>query len=501
MRSTNFVIGAWFKMTDLPPGNAVNVRVVCADVDGTVLATDLLYESLLIALKRRPWILILIPFWLFRGVAFLKARLAEQATSIRYDHLPVREEVLSYLKQERDRGCRIVLASASHHTLVAGVARRIGSVDSIVASEEDRNCKGAAKAKAILEHLGSEPWSYIGDSSADFAVWDKAQARVCVASSTSFSKRFRAAFPDGDVIQVAGARPASWLRGMRVHQWLKNLLVFLPVALAHKWFDLAAVTNSALAALAFSFCASGVYVLNDLLDLDSDRQHPRKKRRPCASGEWPLRSALLVLPVLFVAAFIVAGCVNIGFVALLGLYLALTTLYSLRFKALALVDIILLAMLYTIRIVGGGIASGTEVSQWLMGLSMFLFLSLACVKRFSELLVLQQRNEKRTWGRGYWVGDLEQIAAFGAASGYISVLVLALYVSSHEIARLYSNPALVWLACPLLLYWISRIWLLARRGIVHDDPLVFALRDRVTYIVAALGLLILLAAKYSVALP
>jgi 4-hydroxybenzoate polyprenyltransferase len=189
--------------------------------------------------------------------------------------------------------------------------------------------------------------------------------------------------------------------------------------------------------------------------------------------------------------------VHAQFAALLGLYLVLTTLYSLRFKALALVDIILLAMLYTIRIVGGGVASNIEVSQWLMGLSMFLFLSLACVKRFSELLVLQQRNEKKTWGRGYWVGDLEQIAAFGAASGYISVLVLALYVSSHEIARLYSNPALVWLACPLLLYWISRIWLLARRGIVHDDPLVFALRDRVTYIVAALGVVILIAAKFS----
>jgi 4-hydroxybenzoate polyprenyltransferase len=284
---------------------------------------------------------------------------------------------------------------------------------------------------------------------------------------------------------------------MRIHQWLKNILVFLPVGLAHRWFDIQAIWNSALAAVAFSLCASGVYVLNDLLDLESDRQHPRKRKRPCASGELPLSSAILVVPLLFVSAFVVAALVHTQFMALLGLYLVLTTLYSLRFKALALVDIILLAMLYTIRIVGGGVASNIEVSQWLMGLSMFLFLSLACVKRFSELLVLQQRNEKKTWGRGYWVGDLEQIAAFGAASGYISVLVLALYVSSHEIARLYSHPALVWLACPLLLYWISRIWLLARRGIVHDDPLVFALRDKVTYIVAALGVIILVAAKYS----
>lgn len=474
----------------------MQVRVVCADVDGTVLATDLLYESLLVAVKRQPWVVLLIPLWLIRGKAFLKMRLAERAATLSFEHLPIHEDVVQYLKQRRDAGCRVVLASASHHSLVAGVARRIGGIDSIVASEQDFNCKGAAKATAIEKHIGSEPWSYLGDSSADFSVWRRAQHQVCVSSSSVFLGRFRGEFPKGEVIQVAGASPYVWLRGIRVHQWLKNLLVFLPVALAHRWFDAAAVGASVLAAISFSLCASGVYVVNDLLDLEADRQHPRKRKRPCASGVWSIRSALLFVPVLFISAFVLAGAINWHFVVLLGLYLVLTTMYSLRFKALALVDIILLAMLYTIRIVGGGIASGIEVSQWLMGLSMFLFLSLACVKRFSELLVLQQRNEKKTWGRGYWVGDLEQIAAFGAASGYISVLVLALYVSSHEIARLYANPALVWLACPLLLYWVSRIWLLARRGIVHDDPLVFALRDKVTYIVAALGVLILLAAKF-----
>jgi 4-hydroxybenzoate polyprenyltransferase/phosphoserine phosphatase len=471
--------------------------VVCADVDGTVLATDLLYESLLVALKRRPWIIFIIPFWLLQGRAVLKARLADRATSLRFESLPLREEVVAYLKQQRERGSRVILASASHHTLVAGIARRLGSVDSIVASDEHANRKGAAKADAIEAHIGSHSWSYIGDSQADFPVWRRSQHQVCVSSSSAFTGRFRREFPDGEVISVTGASVSTWLRGMRIHQWLKNILVFLPVGLAHRWFDIQAIWNSALAAVAFSLCASGVYVLNDLLDLESDRQHPRKRKRPCASGELPLSSAILVVPLLFVSAFVVAALVHTQFMALLGLYLVLTTLYSLRFKALALVDIILLAMLYTIRIVGGGVASNIEVSQWLMGLSMFLFLSLACVKRFSELLVLQQRNEKKTWGRGYWVGDLEQIAAFGAASGYISVLVLALYVSSHEIARLYSHPALVWLACPLLLYWISRIWLLARRGIVHDDPLVFALRDKVTYIVAALGVIILVAAKYS----
>jgi 4-hydroxybenzoate polyprenyltransferase len=266
--------------------------------------------------------------------------------------------------------------------------------------------------------------------------------------------------------------------------------------LAHEWFNPNVLLASCIAAASFSLAASGVYLCNDLLDLESDRQHPRKRKRPFASGELPLKFGVLLAPVLFAAAFLLAVLVHADFVIVLALYVVITTAYSLRLKALAIVDIILLAMLYTIRIVGGGVAAGLVVSQWLLGLSLFLFLSLACVKRFSELLVLQQRNEKKTWGRGYWVGDLEQVASFGAASGYISVLVLALYVSSQEVTRLYSNPMIIWLACPLLLYWVSRVWLLARRGIVHDDPLVFALRDRVTYVVATLGLLIFVAAKF-----
>jgi 4-hydroxybenzoate polyprenyltransferase len=473
------------------------VKIVCADVDGTILATDLLYESLLVALKRQPWIVLLIPFWLLKGRAYLKSRLVNYGGHLNFSLLPIHTEVVDYLKHRSAEGCRIVLASASHHSLVAGVARRIGGVDRIIASDDNFNCKGSAKLQAITKQLGSEEFSYLGDSSADFSVWKAAKHQVCVTASPQLATRFRRQFPNGEVIPVAGAELKTWLKGMRVHQWLKNLLVFMPLVLAHRWFDLTALVSSILAAVSFSLCASGVYVLNDLLDLDSDRQHPRKKKRPCASGEWPISSALPLVPILLAASFVVAGAVHWRFLALLAVYLLLTTLYSFRLKALALVDIILLAMLYTIRIVGGGIASGIEVSQWLMGLSMFLFLSLACVKRFSELLVLQQRNEKKTWGRGYWVGDLEQIASFGAASGYISVLVLALYVNSHEIARLYANPTIVWLACPLLLYWISRIWLMARRGIVHDDPLVFALKDQVTYVVAALGFIIFVAAKFS----
>jgi len=470
--------------------------VICADVDGTILATDLLYESLLFALKHSPFLIFCIPFWFLRGRAYLKARLADVAAAMDVSVMPLHEEVVAYLRDEAAKGRRIVLASASHGALVAKVATRLGFVNSIVASDAAKNCKGERKARAIQEHLGATPWEYVGDSASDCKVWNHASRVVCVTASDSFAAAVSSRFPGAQIMRKGQWSLNTIARALRVHQWMKNVLCFVPVLLAHRWFDQVAMAGAVGAAVAFSLCASGVYLINDLLDLEADRRHPRKRKRPCASGELPIVLALAMAPVLFVAAFLVAGGISGQFATILGIYFVLTTAYSFRLKALALVDIILLAFLYTIRIVGGGVAAGVEVSQWLLGLSMFLFLSLACVKRFSELLVLQQRNENRTWGRGYSVGDLEQVASFGSASGYISVLVLALYVSSHEVVQLYRNPAVIWLACPLLLYWISRIWLLARRGLVHDDPLVFALRDKVTYVVGGLSLIIFIGAKF-----
>lgn len=474
----------------------VKVPVVCADVDGTILATDLLYESILFVVKRSPGTLFLLPLWLLKGRAHLKEMLAKCSDSLAVNLLPLNEGVVDYLRQVSGEGQRVVLASASHRSMVERVAHRLGFVSEVIATDGDVNCKGAAKAKAIHAHLGGVAWEYVGDSRADMEVWREAASVVCVTSSRRFGARVEAAYPGAHIISKPPLTFAVLLKALRVHQWLKNLLIFAPVILAHQWLNVAAVWSSALAALSFSLCASGVYLMNDLLDLEADRQHPRKRKRPCASGRMPLQIAMIMAPILFLLAFGIAAAVNEGFMLILAVYLFLTSAYSFRLKALALVDIILLAVLYTIRIVAGGVATGIHVSHWLLGLSMFLFLSLACVKRFSELLVLQQRNESRTWGRGYSVGDIEQVASFGSASAYISVLVLALYVSSKEISELYAKPQMVYLACPLLLYWVSRIWLLARRGLVHDDPLVFALRDKVTYVVALLGLIIFVAAKF-----
>jgi 4-hydroxybenzoate polyprenyltransferase/phosphoserine phosphatase len=478
------------------PSDSDKTIVVCADVDGTILATDLLYESFIYAIKRHVRILFLVPFWLLRGRAFLKRKLAELAGHLDIGTLPLRAEVVAYLEMAAREGRRILLVSAADKSLVERLARRLDFSADVLASDGVTNCKGAAKAQRIEGYLKGQPWEYVGDSRADLAVWRRADRVVCASTRARIIQKVKSEFPSALFLRGEGSSAFPWIKALRVHQWMKNVLVFVPLVLAHKWMSVSGWLNAGCAAVALSLCASGVYVLNDLLDIESDRMHLRKRQRPFASGQLNILSGLIAIPLLFAAAFCVSWLVIPDFTLILGIYLLITTAYSYRLKALALVDILLLAILYTLRIIAGGVATGVNVSQWLICLSMFLFLSLACVKRFSELLLVKAQNEHRTWGRGYSVGDLEQIASFGSASGYIAALVMALYVSSKEISVLYAHPTVVWLAVPLLLYWISRIWLLARRGLVHDDPLVFALQDKVTYAVCLIGVLIFLGAKW-----
>lgn len=289
---------------------------------------------------------------------------------------------------------------------------------------------------------------------------------------------------------------------IRVRQWVKNLLVFLPTLLAYRFLDREPVFHSALAFFSFSFGASAVYVLNDLLDLEADRHHPEKRHRPFASGDLPLKTGYLLIPTLVLASLGLALLLPREFLVILLVYFVVTSLYSFRLKQVALVDILVLASLYTLRIIAGSAATGIAVSEWLLAFSMFLFLSLAAVKRYVELLRLRRRindeehdGEARVKRRGYFADDLELIVQMGLSSGYIAVLVLALYISSDTVAELYDRPQVLWFVCPLLLYWISRIWLLAHRGVLQEDPLSFAVNDRITWLIAALSASVLLVAS------
>jgi 4-hydroxybenzoate polyprenyltransferase len=279
------------------------------------------------------------------------------------------------------------------------------------------------------------------------------------------------------------ARPFVFARAIRVHQWVKNLLLLVPAVMAHAAVNPPLIVSLLVAFLSFSLCASAVYLMNDLVDLPADRLHRYKRLRPLARGEMSLLVALGAIPLLLVSALLLAAVLPGGFMGVLTIYFVTTLAYSLRLKQYALVDIIALAALYTIRILAGAVAVGVAISEWLLGFSMFFFFSLACVKRFSELRLARKSNEAGARGRGYLASDLEQVAMFGTVSGYLSVLVLALYVSSADVQRLYEHADRLWLICPLVLYWISRVWLLAQRGEFHDDPIVFAIRDKVSYLV------------------
>jgi 4-hydroxybenzoate polyprenyltransferase/phosphoserine phosphatase len=467
----------------------------CVDLDGTLVHCDLLVESLRLLARERPWLLLRVPLWLAAGRARLKEKLAD-AVRIDAAALPYNELLLEHLRRERARGRRLLLVTASHERPAREVANHVGLFDEVIATGGRRNLKGRAKRRELVRRFGERGFDYAGDSGADLAVWTAARQAIAVNASASVLRRL------GDrANRVIGSPPRPFpvllLRALRVRQWVKNLLVFLPVVLAHRYLDPEPILRTALAFLAFSLGASAVYVLNDLLDLEADRHHPEKRHRPFASGELSPTLGFALVPLVAALSVTAAWFLPRGFLVTLLFYFLLTTLYSFRLKKIALLDVIILASLFTTRIIAGSEASGIEVSEWLLGFSMFLFFSLAAVKRYAELLSIRAGGdaEAKLRRRGYFAGDHELILQMGISSGFMAVVVLALFVSSESVTKLYPNPTLLWFACPLVLYWIGRIWLLAHRGEVTDDPLMFAVRDRVTWIVAILGGGILIVAR------
>ncbi|MFY0571610.1 UbiA family prenyltransferase [Archangium lansingense] len=418
-----------------------DMRPLAVELDGVLARTDTLHEGLLRLLKHQPYLAPVVLGWSLRGQAFLRAEVARRV-ELDVTRLPYDEVLLSHLSEEKARGRRVVLATVADRRVAEAVAAHLGLFDAI--------------------HANGEP-----------LVEPHEEAR-----RTEPSKPL----------------PRTLLKALRVHQWAKNVLLFVPLLAAHKALQLPLLLQSLLGFISFSLCASSVYVLNDLLDLDSDRQHPTKRRRPFAAGDLPVRAGLWMTPLLLGAGVALALLLPSSFLALLGTYYAVTLAYSLYLKQVMMLDVLVLAGLYTVRIFGGSLAVGVPTSSWLFTFSMFLFLSLALVKRLSEVRRLRQANESAAPGRGYMAGDYEQLAILGVSSGYLSVLVLALYITSREVTALYAQPERLWLLCPVMLYWVGRVWLLAHRGQVNEDPLVFALKDKVSYGVGLLALGVLLAA-------
>lgn len=450
-------------------------RPLCVDLDGTLVKSDTLLDGLCQLARKQPWQLLHIPIWLSRGKANLKIEVGRRAP-VDPLQLPYNLEVLRYLRTQRREGQAIYLATGADGALARRVAAHLGLFEDVLASDGETNLTSSRKLDGIKARFAE--FDYIGNSRADLAML--ANARQAMVANPTRSLRFSLRLRGIPIARSFNDRrptARTLVKAVRVHQWAKNILLLAPLAFSHRMGP--GSLGAAIAAFfCFSFMASSNYLINDMLDIESDRRHPAKRQRPFAAGDLSVASGLALAVGLFVASGAILPLLSRAFAMWLGVYIVSTMAYSMFLKRLAVVDVLLLSGLYTLRLLAGGAATGTEISPWLAGFSTFLFLSLAMVKRFSELENLRERGATIPHGRGYRVSDMGQMRSFGTASAYAAVVVFMLYIARPDVTALYSHPTRLWLVVPLLLYWLNRVWLLASRGELDDDPMVFAIRDR-----------------------
>ncbi len=469
---------------------------LCVDLDGTLIRTDILWESA-VQLWRSPVVAMrALTALLLHGKASFKSVLAE-AVLVDPASLPYRDDVLEFVRLEHAKGREIVLATATHRVVAQQVADYLDVFSRFFATENGVNLSGAHKLAALEAAFGKRGFDYVGDSRKDLPVLSAAREALLVDPSRTLMRKASAAGNVSRVFSGEQTTMALIARALRLHQWAKNILLAVPLLAAHRVTDLHAWTSIAIAFLGFGLVASATYLVNDLVDLQSDRQHAQKRFRPLASGHLRIRSGLILAAALGSLGFLLSSAfLPSAFVAYLVVYAALTLCYSLDLKRRLLVDVLTLAVLYTLRILAGGAAIGVVVSDWLSIFSLFIFLSLAFLKRVIELQA--SADSARVSARGYMPHDLETVRVIGVSCGLVSVLVFALYISSPAVSQMYRFPQMLWFICPLLIYWIARMWFLAARGELHHDPVVAALLDWRSYVVGACGLAAVLVAKIGV---
>jgi 4-hydroxybenzoate polyprenyltransferase/phosphoserine phosphatase len=462
---------------------------LAVDLDGTLIATDLLWEGLFALLKKNPLYLFLIPFWLAGGPARLK-----QAIAARIDidpaALPYRQNLVERLRADQAEGRRIVLATGTPRNFAEAIAGHLGIFDAVLATDGLDNLTSQRKRAALVAAYGDGGFDYAGNSRHDVAVFDAARAAIVVAPDRS-AARWQAAH-GCDIIPGPTRTFKSVLKMLRVHQWCKNTLIAVPMVLSHEYFNATMILQCVLAFISFSAVASAIYIVNDFFDLALDRQHPTKRNRPFASGVLSIPFGLVSIGVLLAVGIGAGLLVSWPFVGVLAGYIVITTAYSLALKRMLLIDVLTLAGLYTVRVIAGAAATGVGVSFWLLAFSMFFFLSLALVKRYVELDSPSLMPGERIAGRGYRCEDRDVVAQAGMASAFSSALVLALYMNSEAVRELYPHPWVVWPLPPIVLYLTMRVWVLGRRGEMHDDPVVFIISDWRSQIVIVLGAVLLL---------
>jgi len=512
-----------------PPEKLRAKRPIFVDLDGTLIAADLGQEAFFAAILAQPLLLITAPIYAAQGLAKFKSRLA-QTVIPPVEKLPYHADVIAELRKLKAAGHPLILATASHQIWAEPVARHLNLFDDVLATTAVTNLKGANKLAAIEQYCQDHKWSefeYWGDAAVDLRIWSAPMSARIVAVNPSLKtlKSIQATNKERLIFANRPSRLKAVLRAMRPQQWIKNLLFFVPILLAHQWDDASKLAATFWAFVAFSLTASGVYIVNDMFDAANDRQHPVKHKRPFATGTLPLIWGPFISLSLFTVSHVIIWIAlgNHPHTAtrcslLLLFYTGLNLAYSLSLKRRMVIDVICLAGMYTLRILMGGIAAEIMISKWLLAFSIFIFTSLAFAKRFAELarlakdsktenhdLISQERLNSReasdakniaSPGRGYTVHDLEVISSIGPTCGFLSILVLAMYISSDEMTKLYKFTFPLWLICPVMMYWITRLWFIAHRNQLNEDPIVFAIKDRVSWAVGLLILGLALSATY-----
>ena len=465
---------------------------LCVDLDGALMKSDSLLDALCQFARMHPVELWRLPLWLAGGKARLKREVAQRAP-LDVVRLPYNTDLLRWLQAQRREGRAIWLATGADDALAQRVAAHLGIFDGVLASDGETNLTSSRKLASLDSRFAA--FDYVGNSTADLPLLRR--ARQAMLANPTLGLRIAAGMRRIPVARTfTDRRPLgrTLIKAIRIHQWTKNLLLLLPLLLSHN-LARSLVARVVAAFFCFSFMASANYLFNDMLDIESDRRHHGKRSRPFAAGDLSVAGGLALALALVAASLALLPLLPRAFAGWLGIYILSTIAYSFYLKRVALVDVLVLSGLYTLRMLAGGAATGTEISHWLAGFSSFLFLSLAMVKRFSELENLRERGIAATPGRGYLVADMEQIRAFGTASAYAAVLVFSIYIARPDVVGLYKHAARLWLILPLLVYWLNRVWLLASRGELDDDPVIFAMRDPVSL---AVGVCVVVVALFAV---
>ncbi len=463
---------------------------IFVDLDETLIKTDIFWELLIYFIKQHPLKLYLLPVWLLRGRSVLKAELTNHV-AIDVTVLPYNQQIINFLKKEKKKGRKLILASASPKKVVKKIAKYLNLFSDVIASDKKHNIKSRKKLEAIQEYNKNKPFGYIGDCGADVPIWKAANNVYVVTRWKLFAKKMKQQFRDA-VVFLEKTSIVTTLKALRPHQWIKNTLVFLPFFFAHKSLSITSLVDMLSAFFAISFCASSVYLINDIFDVEADRHHPEKKHRAFASGKLPIWSGfIMAFGCLIVSLGLGLAFLSLPFILLLAGYFLFTFVYTFFIKKKMVLDVLGLSFFYVFRIFAGGIATATPLSHWFLVTSAFFFLNLAFVKRYIELHDMLDKKQTTLKGRNYEKTDMQILPSAGLASGYLSTLVFFLYIANSEAVQLYYHkPVFLWFIGPILIYWITRLWILANRKLVNCDPVLYAIKDPVSWVMAAVAVVL-----------